>query len=439
MRMCLWRWFQRVLPPPVRFRAWCVWTWLLVGSVPGVFAQSSITNGCFVASFLPERTNLVCGGGFEFLDIGVSISNRCSELALPPHSIQCEPPMGTMFEPGDHTVTCRVATETATVLECRFRIMVQAVTGPPVIACSSNRTFQVPCTRQDLPVGYPVPVVTNGVLFRCEPPPGDRPYPLGTTTVTCIATNVCGLLAECSFTITVTILPPAIFVSQPTALPIFCSERCGTVNYYVQVSGGAPFPVARCFPPSGSCFPPGYTRVTCRATNACGVSSEVSFQVLVSQVGDHSNPLFPDAYRPDEGETSIGTFINHCRTNWTPVNYPLPPVVGGSLEWCRPPPGSSFPVGTSYIACRATNYCSFAAASTTFRVIVLQEPPLPNVLRLVRAESAHALEWEDRCPGEVVLQTAGDPDGPWTPLPEARPGFAVHPTERRQYFRLAVE
>ncbi len=436
MSICLRGWFQGLLHPLTGSPPWLVCAWLLVGSAPGVLAQSSITNGCFVASYMPERTNLVCGGGYEFVDAGVTISNRCSEVGLPPHTIQCEPPVGTLFEAGEHPVTCLVATETATVLECWFRITVQVVDGPPVIVCSSNRVFQVPCTRLDAPVGYSAPIVTNGVLVRCEPPPGDRPYPLGTTTVNCIATNVCGLQAECSFTVTITIYPPSIDVFPSSATPIFCYQSCGIVNYSVHVS---PFITASCTPPRGTCFPPGYTTVTCRATNDCGISSEVSFQVRVSQVGEHSNPLFPDAYRPDEGETSIGTFTNHCRTNWIAVNYPLPTVSGGRLEWCRPPPGSSFPVGTSYIACRATNYCSFAVASTTFRVIVVQGPPLPNVLRLTRTDSALALEWDERCPGEALLQTAEDPEGPWTPIPDARPGFAVSPTERRQYFRLVVE
>lgn len=404
-------------------------------SAGGAVGQSTITNGCFVASYLPERTNFVCVGGYEFVDAQVTISNRCSELVLPPHSILCEPPVGISLEPGEHSVTCRVATETATVLECRFRITVQIVTGPPVIVCSSNLAFHVPCTRLNLPVGFPAPIVTNGVLVRCEPPPGNRPYPLGTTLVTCVATNICGLQTECSFTVTNTIYPPSIYFSQQAGPVIYCFQSCGVVNYSAFSSDG----VTRCSPPSGTCLPAGFTTVTCRATNDCGLSSEVSFQVSVPRDTGHGNPLFPDTYRVDIGETSIGTFTNRCRTNWIPVNYPLPPVIDGFLEWCRPPPGSSFPVGTSYIACRATNYCNWMAISTTFRVIVVQGPPLPNMLRLSRAESSHILEWEDRCPGEALLQRADDPDGPWTPMPEARPGLAVSPTERRQYFRLVME
>lgn len=436
--MCLWSWFKRVLHPLIGSPAWCVCAWLLVGGALVASGQSSITNDCFVISCPADRTNSVCVGPYEFAESGLIISNQCPEVGLPPHSIVCEPPLGTLLEAGQHPVTCRVMVNDEAVVECQFGIRVQVQTGLPGFSIALDRFFEIPCNKTNHPAGYPTPFVTNGILVRCEPPPGGRNYPVGTNWVTCIASNMCGQ-TEYSFTVTLVHQPdPPPLMTPPsvsTAL-IECTSPCGVVNYSLPtVSGGGGY-VPVCTPPSGTCFPLGASTVTCRVTNRCGVSNEISFRVAVSRPSPHA-PIFPDAYRPDEGEWSLGTFTNHCRSNCLPVNYPLPSVQMGWLDWCRPPPGSCFPVGTNVIACRATNYCT--DYNTSFRVIVVQGPPLPSVLRLTRTESSHTLEWEERCPGEALLQKAEEPDGPWTPIPAARPGFTVSPTERRQYFRLIVE
>lgn len=61
------------------------------------------------------------------------------------------------------------------------------------------------------------------------------------------------------------------------------------------------------------------------------------------------------------------------------------------------------------------------------------------MLRVENRNGGHFLHWDNRCPGTARLHTSSEPDGPWETIPDAIPGYAVTPSERRQYFRVKVE
>jgi hypothetical protein len=81
-------------------------------------------------------------------------------------------------------------------------------TTPPTITCPPNVTAvsTVACPpKTSTAVTYPAPVATDncpGVTTACIPASGST-FPVGTTTVTCTATDTAGLTATCSFTVTV--------------------------------------------------------------------------------------------------------------------------------------------------------------------------------------------------------------------------------------------
>jgi len=70
---------------------------------------------------------------------------------------------------------------------------------PPSIACPADMI--VAATGSGASVTFTAPVVTGGVLVDVSPPSGST-FPIGTTQVTCTATNVCGV-STCSFRVTV--------------------------------------------------------------------------------------------------------------------------------------------------------------------------------------------------------------------------------------------
>lgn len=84
-------------------------------------------------------------------------------------------------------------------------VMVMASNPPPVITCPSSRDVVTPLPgMMTANVTYPAPVVVDncpGAVVVCVPPSGAS-FSLGTTTVTCTATDSGGAMASCSFTIT---------------------------------------------------------------------------------------------------------------------------------------------------------------------------------------------------------------------------------------------
>jgi len=83
-------------------------------------------------------------------------------------------------------------------------------TTPPApgISCPDNVTITSP-NGQTYPVSYGLPLVTNGkppLTTSCTPMSGS-PFTIGSTTVTCTATDALGRGASCSFIVKVTVPP----------------------------------------------------------------------------------------------------------------------------------------------------------------------------------------------------------------------------------------
>jgi alpha-tubulin suppressor-like RCC1 family protein len=76
---------------------------------------------------------------------------------------------------------------------------------PPVITCPSAVNVSNDPGQCSAVVNYPAPLVSGGagnVVAVCNPPSGFA-FPVGTTTVTCTATDVSGTTATCSFNVTI--------------------------------------------------------------------------------------------------------------------------------------------------------------------------------------------------------------------------------------------
>ncbi len=92
-------------------------------------------------------------------------------------------------------------------------------TTPPTITCPSN--IVVTTCSTNAVVNYSVIATDNcctNVTVGCYPPSG-YPFPLGTTTVSCTATDRCGNVAYCSFLVTVNYLndtTPPVFATYCT-------------------------------------------------------------------------------------------------------------------------------------------------------------------------------------------------------------------------------
>lgn len=125
----------------------------------------------------------------------------------------------------------------------------------------------------------------------CTPASGST-FPVGSTTVTCTATDASGNQASRSFTISVidSSVPPdttAPTMAMPDEMTIAATSSSGTVvNYQVTASDDTdPNPTVVCEPAPGSLFPMGSTTVECTVTDASGNQSNDSFTITVVEAG----------------------------------------------------------------------------------------------------------------------------------------------------------
>jgi len=154
------------------------------------------------------------------------------------------------------------------------------------IVCPSNIVTWT-CDTTGTKVSYTV-LATDGctgatVPVTCMPPSGS-PFPVGTTTVNCTASEGQGSSVSCSFTVTVILdTQPPTLVCPSNIVVRTCGDR-ELVFYSVTATDDCdPAPKVVCDPPPGSVFPVGTNVVTVTATDQCGHQSRCQFLVIVVQ------------------------------------------------------------------------------------------------------------------------------------------------------------
>lgn len=118
--------------------------------------------------------------------------------------VVCSPTSGSTFAKGTTTVNC-IATDTSgNTRGCSFTVTVNDRQAPS-ITCPSNITAVTAVTGNNcVVVNYPAPTATDncaGVSTICTPSSGSC-FPVGTTTVTCTATDASGNKTSCGFSVT---------------------------------------------------------------------------------------------------------------------------------------------------------------------------------------------------------------------------------------------
>ncbi len=274
-------------------------------------------------------------------------------------SVQCNPPSGTFLQCGQHIVTCVAEDRCGNRSACRFTVDIREGGRAPSIQCPDDRVI-LTCSNSAV-LSYPPPVVLPaGTAVVCVPPPGTV-LPLGAHSVSCLASNPCGV-AECKFTVTVR-PAPKVDIQCPTGNFVFtipCGSNCVPVVYPPPtVFNGA---LEGCFPPSGACLTEGTHVVICRATNECGAALCEFTVRVVRGPGEPPRIVCPN-------DMTIMTCSNDTR-----VFYPDPIVLpAGSVVKCVPPSGSPFPIGDTIVSCVASNPCGIADCK--FTVTVRRTPP----------------------------------------------------------------
>ena len=233
---------------------------------------------------------------------------------------------------------------------------------PPSVSCPGDITTNT--TSCSLVVKWTVTASSpccGPVTTTCTPASGST-FAVGTTAVTCTATDTRNNTTNCTFTVTVndrirpTITTPANINTHPD--PSICSGKVTTFpnpaasdNCSVTIS---------CSPPSGSNFPDGTNTVNCTATDPSGNATNCSFKVIV------------DPKKTPPGLVGSANIVTNLTSGCTAmVNYPpsvaTPNCWAHSIKtnYCSPASGTTFSIGVTNVTCTAvddlnnTNKCSF--------------------------------------------------------------------------------
>ena len=316
----------------------------------------------------------------------VTASDDCATGLLP----HCFPPSGVILNVGTHPVACSVEDYMGNLATCTFDIEVTD-SVPPTITCPTGPITISCADPAGEIVNYPAPSVfdlcdTNPNVI-CVPPSGSLFLP-GTTTVTCTATDASGNSASCEFDVVIEgDTPPSI--TCPGDVIVACEGPDGAIVNYPDplLSDGCEPPTnPSCTPPSGSLFPIGVTTVTCTADTTDGgtvtCEFDITVQDIVPPVIQGPAGLTTECTSPDGAAVSFSvTATDDCD--------PSPQVT------CVPESGSTFPLGSTLVACSATD-ASGNNASFFFTVVVEDTTP-PAIV----------------CPGDLTVDctSGGEPNG----------------------------
>lgn len=270
--------------------------------------------------------------------------------------ITCVPASGSMFPVGATTVTCTAMAGPM----CSFTITVTD-DELPMITCPADITQNNDTGQCSAVVTFMTPTPTDncpGATVTCSPASGSA-FPVGTTTVTCTATDASMNMASCTFNVTVNDTEPPSITCPANILQGTDAGQCSAVVTYMTPvpTDNCPGATATCSPLSGSTFLIGTTTVTCTAVDAVMNSATCSFTITVADTEPPAITCPADivvtgtATAGSCGFTAVITYTTPTPTDNCP----------GPTAACIPASGSTFMEGVTTVTCTATD----AAGNTT--------------------------------------------------------------------------
>jgi hypothetical protein len=275
----------------------------------------------------------------------------------------CAPASGSTFPLGRTAITCSAtdgagntgsATATATVQD----------TTLPVVNISAPSTVEA-SGPTGAPIAYTATAsdtVSGSLTPTCAPASGSTF--LGSTAITCTATDGVGNGATASATVLVRdTTPPVVNIS--VASPVEATGPSGApVSYTASATdavSGSPAP--SCTPASGTTFPLGGTTITCSATDGAGNTGTAAATVVVEDKTAPTLSLPANITTP--ATSAAGAAVTFAVSATDPDNLAADLTVS-----CSPPSGSTFATGTTTVTCNATDPAGNAGTGS-FQVTVV--------------------------------------------------------------------
>lgn len=253
----------------------------------------------------------------------VTYTVSATDVADPAPTVACSPLSGETFPLGTTTVDCTAVDASDNVSSGSFDVIVSDTTAPTMVLPG---TISAEATGPDgAAVSYDAgatDAVDAAPTVVCLPASGST-FPLGTTAVTCTATDAAGNGASGSFDVAVGDSAAPTLSGVPGDISVTTTNPGGqsvpwTAPTATDTVGGN-VPVS-CNPASGSAFPIGTTAVTCSAADGSGNTASASFDVTVALDDD---PPPQDPYTVNWGEPISGGTLEANQSRTVPLKVRL--------------------------------------------------------------------------------------------------------------------
>jgi hypothetical protein len=279
----------------------------------------------------------------------VTFGSSASDIVDGTVTTSCLPASGSVFALGATSVTCSATDAHLNKGTNTFTVTVVDTT-PPVVTVPANVTVEATGAAGAAATftASALDLVDGSRPTTCVPASGST-FAIGTTTVTCSASDTQGNGSNGSFTVTVEDSTPPT-VADHADVTVEATGPGGAIATFTN-------PVASdivdgslgtsCVAESGSLFAMGDTTVTCTATDAHSNAGSKTFQVHVVDTTAPELTSHSDVSAEATGPSGAS------------VGYALPTasdLVDGTVAvGCVPASGSTFAVGNTTVACTATD------------------------------------------------------------------------------------
>lgn len=306
------------------------------------------------------------------VDIEIVASDNCGAV-----DVSTTPPMGSVFPLGITTVEA-VATDDAGLSDtCYFDVTVLDE-EPPQAICPSDTTVQSDPGECSAVVDFTADVIDNcSVSSLTANPPSGSTFPVGTTTVTLIATDSADLADTCYFDVTVQESEPPIVICPDDTVVGTAPGACdAVVDFTVDATDNCGLSDVTAQPPSGSSFSLGVTTVAVIATDNAGLADTCHFDVTVQ---DTEAPV---AICP--GDTTVAAEPGACSAV---VEFTVDADDNCAIDniIADPPSGSTFMFGITSVMVVATD--SAGLSDTCHFDVTIEDTEPPTAL----------------CPGDTLV------------------------------------
>ena len=347
------------------------------------------------------------------------------------------PPSGTSFSIGTTNIVYTAHDSAGNTKTCSFNVVVTDNQPPVIQNCYTNITANNDLGSCGAVINWVTPTVTdncpNPSIVQTTGLASGSLFPIGTTTITYIATDAAGLKDTCTFDIIISETEAPIINNCPSNIVMGASANaCGVVVNWANVSVSDNCPNATLTQTAGlangSFFPIGLDTITYIANDAYGHSDTCTFTV---QVIDNVAPI-----------------ISNCPANINVNNSPN--ICGAVVSWGMPTVtdncgailtqttglanGDTFPAGittVTYVAHDSagnTASCSFTVTVTdTEPPIILNCPTNINVSNDAGLCGA-VVSWTlptitDNCPNPLIANNISS--GSFFPLGTTNVNYTV--------------